>query len=172
MGESKSVAKFNRDYNLYYNLVFSLIYRKIKEKSDVNDLCQEVFKKLWENYSKVENKRKWIYGTTNNTLRMYFRNKPHQENIDQEDFENSLHFINGMKDTKIILEDAIKELEFETELEKTIFELLNYKQLSLAQIAQLLDITKSKAYRISLKTKNKLLDILKHKGISELEDLL
>lgn len=174
MGAScrKKDRDFNELYLQHYNLVFTLLNRGVQNKSEIEDLAQELFERLWSKYDEIENVRNWIYGTIKNLLSVHYRNRLEVVNQDNSELENISTLTTNPRDTDIILQDAVNNIDFSNLLEKSLFDLLFYKQFTLSQIASALEISKSKAHRISLKVKDKLLIELNKYGITKIEDLL
>lgn len=64
--------------NLYKNRIYQFIYRKIPIKSDVEDLTQEVFVKVYKSLRRFDLKRNfstWIFTIANNQCIDYLRKK-------------------------------------------------------------------------------------------------
>ena len=120
--------EFTDVYNLYYPLVFNTVYTKVSIKEDANDICQEIFLILLEKFESVEDAKRWLLGTMKNILYEYYR-KRKKANIDidiDSDFNDiAITFVNGMKETRILLEEAIDNIALSRE-ESLILEYIAY----------------------------------------------
>ncbi|MDY6934431.1 MAG: sigma factor [Spirochaetota bacterium] len=53
--------KLTEIYSEYYPVVFSAIYTKVGNREDANDICQEIFIRLYESLENVDNIRRWLF---------------------------------------------------------------------------------------------------------------
>ncbi len=85
----------------------------------------------------------------------------------------SLSFVNGFRDARIILEEALADdKNFDNETERTLFELVAFHNFTYEQAAKHLDMS---LRRVGYRYRNilqRLMQYLKAKGIDDLEDLL
>jgi RNA polymerase sigma-70 factor, ECF subfamily len=168
----KRKIEFTEIYADYYQVVYGTIYSKISNPDDTDDLTQEVFMHFYSKMSEVENKRAWLFGTINNVLMNYYRKK--KKFSSDEDIENylsdvSLTFVNGFRDTRIIIDEAVERLNGK---DRVIFDLIAVQNLAYDFTASHLGLTKRQVeYRYSLIVKG-IRNFLNERGISTIEDLL
>jgi RNA polymerase sigma-70 factor (ECF subfamily) len=161
-------------FNQYYALIYSIVYGKINNQTEADDICQEIFMRFFEKYDQVENHRKWLFGTLRLVMYEYYRSKDKRSVDIDEVFEDvSLTFVNGFRDTRIIIEEALNDAEIiNSEEEKIIFDLIAVNNFSYNQVAIQLGLTKRKVQYKYHKISKRLVDHLKKKGISSFEELL
>ncbi len=165
-------AEFIEWYSEYYQIVYGAIYSKVSDKHDVDDLIQEVFLIFYEKIDGIVNKRSWLFGTVQNVLMNYYRKKrKFSSDDDIADYLNddSLATLNGLRDTRMLLEEAIASL---TEKDRILFDLVAVQQLTYHVAARHLGLTRRQvAYRYSLII-GTIKGYLNEKGIRGLGDLL
>ena len=165
-------AIFADNYEKYYPLVFNILYSKIQSDHEADDLSQEIFIKYYNKLEEVESPRKWLLGVLRHEVFNYYRkNKKSQVDVDDVLNDVNLQFVNGMRDTRIIIEEAINNVDM-TEQERLVFEYLTFYNYTQVNTAKILGITRRKAMYVYEKTVKKILGSLSKKGISNIEDLL
>lgn len=166
--------EFAESYNDYYPVVFSSLYTKIGNAEDARDLCQNLFVKFYEKLDEIENRRKWLYGAIRLELLSFYRKK-RRDNIDIDNLFNDvrLTFVNGFRDVRIIINEAIENIDnFSNERERTLFDLIAIHNFTYEETASQLGLSKRQVrYRYSLIV-NRIQDYLSKKGIKSMEDLL
>lgn len=171
---SKSAKKFTEHYNDYYPLVFHGIKSKIHDVDTTEDLSQEVFTRFYSKIDEIENPKQWILGTMKMVLFEYYKKKK-TDSVDIDTLlENpGLHFVNGFRDTRIIIETALSAPEnFRDENDKSIYDLVGLKNYTYAEAAEHMGLTERHVrYRYNIVVSN-ITDYLRKKGIKNLEDLL
>jgi len=129
---------------------------------------------MYERFEKIDNPRKWLFGTMRLVMLEYFREKQNK-NVDIDEIFNdaNLSYINAFKDTRIILEAAMNDMNnFGDEKNKIIFELVTIKNLTYKETAKQMGISIHQVrYRLKI-ISEKLQDYFKQKGINSLEELL
>ncbi len=156
----------------YYPIVFTTIYSKVGNKDTAKDICQEVFMTFFEKFNEIENARSWLLGTLRNKIMKYYRDKK-DKNVNIEDvFEDvSLTFVNGFRDTRILIKEAIDNIECSKE-ERMIIDLIATHNYEYTYTAKLMGLTRRKVeYRYNALVR-KIIDYLQKKGINNIEDLL
>ncbi len=165
---------FTETYAKYYSLIFSTVLTKIDDVDDARDICQDIFTRFFEKFESVENHRKWLYGTMKNVIMEFIRAKQ-GGSVDIDDVFNDvgLTFVNGFRDARIVISEAIEDMEnFSDEEDKIIFDLVAVYNFSYSQAAKKLGFTKRKVeYRYRL-IADRIIDYLNKKGIKNIEDLL
>jgi RNA polymerase sigma factor (sigma-70 family) len=169
---NKKKVEFTEFYADYFQVVYGTIYSKIAGADDVDDLVQEVFMHFYAKMDGIENKRSWLFSTINNVLSNYFRKKKKfasEEDITEYLSDVSLTFVNGFRDTRIIIDDAVRQLP---ESDRIIFDLIAVQNLTYELAARHLGLTRRQVeYRYSIIVKD-IRNFLNSKGINNIEDLL
>lgn len=167
---------FTLVYSDYYSLIFGIIFSKINSMDVADDLTQEVFLRYYQNMEKITDSKKirpWLYGTLTFVLKEYYRERNKTGNkvdIDELEEDLAISYINGFQDTRIIVNQAIDNLK--EEKDKIIFNLIAVQNYTYSQVESELGVPKRKVkYRYHL-TIRFIIDYLKKKGISDLEELL
>jgi len=172
---AKTVKKrdeFTDAYMDYYPLVFGAIYSKVGNKEEAEDICQEVFIIFFDKYDEIENKRRWLYGTLKNVVLRYYQRKK-DDHLDIDDIFNdvSLTFVNGFRDSRLIIEEAIEKIDC-TEEDRLVLDMIAYNNFTYGHVAETLGVTRRQIeYRYG-KIVKKITDYLKEKGIKDMEELL
>lgn len=160
---------------MYYPLIFSTVYTKINDVNDVKDICQEIFIQCFNKFNEIENVRKWLYGAIRfEILNFYKKNKRENINIDDLISDISLTYVNGFRDVRIVIDEALENEDiFTSEEEKVLFDLIAIHNFSYNKTAAQLDLTERQVrYKYSLISR-RFEDYLKNvKGIQSLEELL
>lgn len=160
-------------YNKYYGLVCSEFYSKLSNIDLAEDLSQEVFITMFEKFETIENVRTWLYGAIKNKIRNYVKkNKIDAVDIDDVFYDDGLAFINGMQDTRIIIEQALQNIEAASDLELLVFDMIAKQNRGLTETARSLNISQRKVRYAFAQIKRKLLDELNKNGIKSIEALL
>ena len=173
----KREKKFRELYNLYYPFVLNVIIKKTDTREDAEDICHEVFVTFYNKFEEIENPKSWLYSAVKFAFSNYYRRKSNVQkgdsSIDDVLNDSSLQFTNGFKDTRIILQEVINSDEvYEDEKERILFQLLAVNSFSKKQAARQLGYTRSQVdYKYS-KISKRIVEILKRKGISDIDELL
>ncbi len=172
--DNRKISEFTDIYAQYYPIVMCSIFSRVSNYDEAEDIAQEVFIRLLEKMESIIEPRKWIFGTMKFVTMEYYRRKGKND----EDIENyindfSMNYINGFKDVRIIIEEAIShEPNFTDEKDKILFELTAIDGFSLKDAAEMTGYTYDKArYRYNKAVAN-IIGYLKSKGINSLEELL
>ncbi len=166
--------EFAEAYNNYFPIVFSAVCGKVVNYADAEDICQEIFLKFHEKYETIEDKRKWLYGALRiEVLKYYSRRKPELGDPEAIFRDAGLSFVNGFRDARIIIKDVINDMEnFGSEEEIALFELVAIRNFSYHEAGKQMGLSKRQVQYKYGRIVDSLLDALKKKGISSLEDLL
>ncbi|MBN1498447.1 MAG: sigma-70 family RNA polymerase sigma factor [Spirochaetes bacterium] len=165
---------FAETYSDLYPLVFSTIYSKVGSLDDAEDICQELFIKLYDKLDEVENRRKWLYGALKLEVMAYYRKrKAGTVDIDEIFDDAALAFVNGFRDTRIMISEAIEELDTISEPgDRVLFDLIAVRNFSYEEAGSQVGLSKRQVrYRYGLIV-DRLVDYFKKKGINSLEELL
>jgi RNA polymerase sigma-70 factor (ECF subfamily) len=155
----------------YLKLIYSFIYHYVKNETEVEDLTQEVFVKVWRNLKRFDPKKKfstWIFTIAKNTTFDFLRKKKPLlfSDLDEKTFNNLIENLPDLrqgpdevfkeKEAMSTLDSILKQLP---QTERTVFSLHFEKQFSFREIAESLgesiNTVKSRYRRtlIDLKTK-------------------
>ena len=134
-------------------------------------LTLDIFFKFLENFESIENHRKWLMSVMLNSIRNHYRDRKPQEDIDEMLYDVTLTYVNGFRDTRIIIKEAI-DSSINDEDERTLIDLLAYSNYSYEHTAKSMGWTRKKVdYRYDSLVK-RILDNLKKKGIKDIGELL
>ncbi|MBN2080419.1 MAG: sigma-70 family RNA polymerase sigma factor [Spirochaetes bacterium] len=163
---------FTEFYTNYYQVVYGTIYSKVSNITDADDLTQEVFMHFYSQMDTILNRRSWVFGTINNLLMNYYRKKKRfssEEDIEHYLADVSLTFVNGFRDTRIIIDEVISLL---CETDRLLFDFIAVQNLTYVMAAKHLGMTRRQVeYRYARIVKT-IQEKLGERGISKLEDLL
>lgn len=166
--------KFIDAYSNYFPIVLSSIYSKVGNKEDASDIAQEVFLRLFQKFDNVENVRRWLFTALKLVIKEFYRKKNMNE-VDIDNFFNdiSLTFVNGFRDTRIIISEAIESMDhFKDEKERILFDLIAVNNFSYSQAAVQLGMTRRQVVYKYNQIANSIIDYLRSRGIKDVEDLL
>ena len=164
---------FTDVYSTYYPVVYSAVYTKVGNEDDTNDICQEVFLRLFQKFEEVDNVRKWLFIALRYVVIEYYRKKKPEANVDELFNDIGLTFVNGFRDARIIISEVLEDMEnFRDEKEKALFDLIAIHNFSYEEAGKQLGMTKRQVdYRYNQIT-NRILESLKKRGVKHIEDLL
>ena len=171
---SERTKKFSDIYSDMYVVVYNAMYSKVHDSDLTGDLAQEVFIRFYEKMDEVENPRKWLFGALRNVLlEHYKKNTVDTMDIDELFHDDNLGYVNGFRDTRIILQEAFNnDLNFKDEKDRIIYDLIAIKNYTLEEVARLLGITIRQVHYKYRCVVDRIVDHLKKKGINNLEELL
>ncbi|MFH0975873.1 MAG: sigma-70 family RNA polymerase sigma factor [Spirochaetota bacterium] len=170
---SKKKDRFTEDHKRYYSLIFSTVYTKVENIDDTKDICQEVFIRFFENYEKIIDSRKWLYGTLRNVVLEFYRKEKGDIDIDDVFKDISLTFVNGFRDARIIISEAMEDMaNFNSDEEKNLFDLVAVYNYSYTEAGRQMGLTKRQVEYKYRHIVDKIIDNLSKKGIRNIEDLL
>jgi RNA polymerase sigma-70 factor (ECF subfamily) len=151
--------KYTNDHKIEFTIVFNRLKRRLynyllKMTSDrltAEDISQNVFLKLFENFDKIEDKSKtdiWVFKTAKFEVFNFYRGKSVKvdqfgvEDSDEIEISSDLDVLEAieLKDFKEKLEDEINILPFE---QREVFVLKEFGGLSYEQISEILDINEN-----------------------------
>ena len=169
----KKNEDFTKSYSNYYPLVYSLIYNKINNPDTAEDLCQEVFIRLYNKLDEVIDHRKWLYGAIRLIVLEHFRKVKDHVDIDEIFDDKNLAFVNGFRDTRILIQDAFDDPDnFNSPEEKILFELIAVNDYSYKEAGEQLGMTERQSrYRYNLIVERLEKYFIK-KGFNSIEDVL
>lgn len=165
---------FAEAYNDLYPVVFSAVYSKVSSMEDAEDLCQEIFLQFYNKMEVIDNARKWLYGALRLEIMAYYRRRrPDATDIDDLFDDVGLTFVNGFRDTRIMIQEALEDMgNFEDEREKILFDLIAVRNYTYEEAGAELGFSKRQVrYRYGLIV-SRLQEYFRKKGIASLEELL
>ncbi|MGN1386824.1 MAG: RNA polymerase sigma factor SigX [Bacillus sp. (in: firmicutes)] len=147
-------SEFQQLYEKYHQDLFQFLFYMVKNRETAEDLIQEVYIKVFNNYQKFEGKsseKTWLYSIARNTAIDYFRK---QRNWKQRLFSNFDWGRETIKDETplpeeiAILHDDVKTLYKCLDCcnidQKSVLILRYVQSLSIAETAEILNWTDSK----------------------------
>lgn len=168
----------SRDFTAIYSdlfpVVYGAVYSKIRDADDTGDITQEVFARFYMKMGEVENPRRWVLGMMRHSVMQFFRSRRGEEISIEEVFEDmNLVFVNGFRDARLIIQEALDNMEnFNGERERILFELIAVNGFTYGEAGRELGMTERgvrRRYRLIVR---RLVEYLRRKGIRNLEDLL
>ncbi len=167
-------SRFAEIFLDYYPVAYSAVYSKIGNAHDAEDICQEMFIRLYAKLDGVDNVRKWIFIALNLIIKEYYRK--HRRNVTDIDdvFDDAaLTFVNGFRDTRIIIKEVLEEEgTYADDVDRVVFELVAMSGHSYAEAAAHLGLTRRQVeYRYG-QIVARVMERLKQRGVKHLEDLL
>ena len=170
----RTITEFSEVYSNYYSVVYSAVYTKVGNSEDTEDITQEVFIRYYKKMDEIENSRKWLYGALKLVVLEYYRKKkPADFDIDEVFSDIALTFVNGFRDTRIIINEAIEEMDnYKDDIDRIIFDLIAVQNFTYKNAGKQLGLTRIQVrYRYGLIVRS-IKDSLRKKGIKSLEELL
>ena len=172
MKRSKSYQNlFSEAYMEYYPQIFSSVMTRVGNVDDARDICQEVFIIFYEKFKTIKNIRAWLYGTLKNVVYRYYSSKGENVDIDELFDSIGLSFTNGFKDTRILINEAITQIECSEE-ERIMLDLIAKHNFSYVNVAKILGLTRRQVEYKYEQLVKEILDYLKKKGITDIAELL
>jgi RNA polymerase sigma-70 factor (ECF subfamily) len=166
--------KFAEAYNDLYPVVFSAVYSKVGSIDDAEDLCQDLFIKFYNKLDEIENHRKWLYGALKlEVMAFYRKKKPGAVDIDEVFNDVGLTFVNGFRDSRIMIQDAIENMDnYKDDTDRALFDLVAVRNFSYDEAGAQLGLSRRQVrYRYGLIV-DRLVDYFRKRGINSLGDLL
>ncbi len=169
----KKKDRFSELHSKYYPLISSVVYSKTGNVDDTQDICQEIFLKLINKLDEIQDPRKWLYGTLRYTVYDYYKDK-NGDHIDIDNLDDvSLTFVNGFRDTRIVISEALENIEnFSSEKDRILFDLVALHNFSYSETAKELGLTKRQVEYRYRQIAGQIIEYLNRKGIKDIEELL
>ena len=172
--KSRKREQFTEVYSTYFPIIYSVIRTKVDDDIEAEDICQEVFVRLFQKFDDVDNYRRWLFSALRLVVLEFYRSKYNNSvNIDDVWLDISMIFVNGFRDSRIIIEETIEECsENLTDSDRALFELIAFNNFTYKSTAEQLGITRRQVeYKYTMIVKQ-IIENLKKKGIHDLKDLL
>ncbi|HEY1407167.1 MAG TPA: sigma-70 family RNA polymerase sigma factor [Spirochaetota bacterium] len=171
--DSKTKA-FTEMYTDFYPLISNVVFSKLRDRDVTHDICQEVFIRYYMKFEEVDNHRRWLLNAVNYVLLEYYR-KTKGDHIDINSIidDVSMSFVNGFRDTRLMIEEALEEIEnFGSEKNRILFNLIAIYNYTYKEAGENLGLSEHQArywYNIVV---DKLMAHFRKKGIHSMEELL
>jgi len=174
---SKKERDFRKSYSDYYPMILNALYSRVGNREDAEDICHEIFVNLYRKFDEVRDPRSWLLGAMRFCISNYYRKREgsDSESVDIDSMEDNvrLAFENGFRDIRIIIHDAIEESEnYRDEKDRILFDLIAINNYSYEQAAKHLGLTKRQTQYRYQQVSRRILEMLKKRGITRIEDLL
>jgi RNA polymerase sigma factor (sigma-70 family) len=128
----------------YEKLVSFVVYRLIKNREDVEDVCQEVFIKVHRNLARFDHQSKlgtWIASIAYRTAVNHLKKHKGSERMDYPDNLDQLHFTEETPGELLSKKDALARLEriiaLLPEKYRLVLTLYHLKEFSYAEIGEI-----------------------------------
>ncbi|MCP4132172.1 MAG: sigma-70 family RNA polymerase sigma factor [bacterium] len=170
---SRKRDRFTEAHKTYYPLVFSAVQTKVDDVDDSKDICQDVFIKFYEKFDEIENHRKWLYGALRLSVLEFYRKRKDTVDIDDLFADVSLTFVNGFREARIVIAEAIEKMDnFDNDHERALFDLVAVHNYSYSETGRELGLSKRQVEYKYRRIVDRVIDYLDKQGIQNLEDLL
>jgi RNA polymerase sigma-70 factor (ECF subfamily) len=102
--QNKDVVAFSYLYDNYSAALFGIIYKMVENKELAEDILQEVFVKIWNNFSNYNSSKgrlfTWMLNITRNLVIDTLRSKSYKKQVKIQGYENSVdNFIENSSGT-------------------------------------------------------------------------
>lgn len=170
----KTEKRFKDAFNAFYSVMFSSVCGKTGDPDAAEDITQDLFMRLYRKMDEVENTRAWLYGALRIVMLDYYRAKGRADaDIETMLDDASLSYVNGFRETRIMIQDAIEAPgTFENDIERSLFDLVAVNGFSYADAARHLDISYRQARYGFDKVSKRITAYFSGKGIVSMEELL
>lgn len=142
----KSKKGFDYLYENYSRSIYGVIYNLIQNEDDAQDLLQEVFVKIWNNFTQYDDSKgrlyTWMLNIARNAAIDKTRSKEFKKDSKNQSLDNSVGAING-KNSSSIYVDHIgldKVLDTLKEDQRILVDLIYLKGYTQAEVAEMLEI--------------------------------
>jgi RNA polymerase sigma factor (sigma-70 family) len=171
---SPITEQFIGHYDACYSLVLSTVYSRIHNFHDAEDITQEVFIRFYAKMDEIENPRKWLFGCLRIVILDYYKAKHHKDVDIEEMFDDmSLAYVNGFRDTRIMLKNTLDEIAGERgDADAALFELISVYNYSFAEAGRQMGMGYKQARYRYRKMVSRFMEKMREKGIMNVEDLL
>src|SRR4030042_2981666 len=169
--------EFRKSYNDYYPMILNALYSRVGNMEDAEDICHEIFVSYYRKFDEVRDPRSWLYGAMKFCISNYYQKKRgfDANSITIDNMEDDIHFAfeNGFRDMRIIIHEAIEnDQNYNNEKERILFELIAINNYTYDQAAKHLGLTKRQVVYKYQQVSRRILDRLRERGITRIEDLL
>lgn len=174
---SNKEREFRNAYQRYYPRIINKIYLKVGNVDDAEDICHELFITFYKKFEEIQDPGKWLFGSIRFEIMNFYKKKDIKNgdkvHIDDAENDPNLAFVNGFRDIRIIINEALgNDANYRDEIDKTIFNLVAVNSYTYVETAEQLGLSKRQVeYRYS-QTIKRILSFLKERDIANIGDLL
>lgn len=156
MASQEALDKFDKIYNESYKDISRYVLLNANNITDVKDILQNIYLEVYKNIDKITDKN-YIFGIAKNILKKYYRFKFIRKN-DTEIIDNIESNINLEKTVmdKFDTELVWKYLKRKNQIIAKIIYLYYYEELTIKEIANILNLTESNVKNYIYGTLNEL----------------
>ena len=165
---------FQKLYEKYHQDLFQFLFYMVKNRETAEDLMQEVYIKVLNNYQKFEGKsseKTWLYSIARNTAIDYFRKQKNWKRLLFANFDwskETIKDVGPLPEEIAIMQDDIKALYKSLDCcnvdQKSVLILRYVQSLSIVETSEVLGWTISKVKTTQHRAVKVLRDILKSEG--------
>lgn len=138
---------FNRIFFAFYKPVLNFLHSLTQSRDDAEEICQEVFAKVWLNREKLDagkNFRAYLYTITRNEAYDYFKKRKIVDAGSYQEWQssaaNDTDEVIIAKETELLINLTVSRMPKQR---KRIFELSRYEGMTNEEIAKKLNIGKN-----------------------------
>ena len=174
VSDNRKRKEYSEIFSDYYPIIYNTIFTKVGDENDTKDICQEIFYRFYVKFSEVSNVRRWLFTAGKMVLMEFYRERNKWgADIDGSFDDFGLTFVNGFRDTRLIIKEAIEDISiFKNEQHKTLFDLIAVYNYSYSQVGKQLGLSKRQVEYQYTQIVERVIRFLNEKGIHNIEDLL
>ncbi|MBR3742269.1 MAG: sigma-70 family RNA polymerase sigma factor [Clostridia bacterium] len=136
-------SDFEQIYAAYSKKVMGYIMSRVQRREEAEDLCAEVFEKVYKNKNSYDTKKAavntWIYTIARNTLIDYFRKMKPTEELNENISDDKAIDASLLK--REMLSDLAKALRTLPREQQDIVVMLYYDRLPMTEIARMMHLS-------------------------------
>ncbi len=166
---SKKNSDFAAAYSRYYPLVYASLYSKTGNMNDTEDMCQNIFARLYEKFDSVESAGGWLYGAARYEFLSYYRKKGAASIVAEDDIPDEQY---GSSEIRMLLKETVAAVCGEDEDSRLLFELVAVHKFTYNETGRHLGLSKRKVRYKYGKIVDAIQSYLAGRGVRSLEDLL
>ncbi len=142
----KSKKGFDYLYENYSRSLYGVISKLITDEEDAQDLLQEVFVKIWNNFSQYNDTKgrlyTWMLNIARNAAIDRTRSKDYKKDGKNQSLDNSVHSINGKNSTSMYVDHIglDKILDTLKDDHRVLVDMIYLQGYTQAEVADILDI--------------------------------
>ncbi len=151
---------FNTLYEKYFDRVWRYVYYKTESREDTEDLCQEIFFKVWKGLDKFEGRSSyytWIFKISMNTVISFYRKKRFKKFISLDVLDEK-HYSYERDEKK---EKVLSKIRLLPEDLRNIVELYYISNFKIGEIAEMMNIPEGTVKSKLKRARELLMELLK-----------
>lgn len=154
-----------------------MVYTKTGNREDAEDIAQEVFIRLNNKFTEVNDIRSWLFTALRFEITNYYNKKANakKDTVDIDTIRDTaiVSVETETRETQIIIADILAdENNYASEQERILFELVSIYSFTFKDAASFLGMTRWQVEYRFKKIELKILHRLREKGIMEAGDIL